>query len=280
MILDWRLVASTILENIRHEITHSETHDRPMLAVVLVWENPASLSYIRMKEKRAREVGMGFWLYRYETTITQDELEDAVRELSENEKIHGIIVQSPLPSHIDPYAVIDCIDPNKDVDGFTRAQIGNMFLGHDGLWSCTPKGVMTMLKYYDIDVKWKNIAVIGRSNIVWKPMTLMLVNAGATVTSCNSSTKKLAEITKKSDIIIVATGKPGLLTKDMVTPQAIVVDVGCTFVDWVACWDTNYVDLKDYVAAISPVPGGVGPMTVATLIENTWRAFQISRENI
>jgi methylenetetrahydrofolate dehydrogenase (NADP+)/methenyltetrahydrofolate cyclohydrolase len=110
-----------------------------MLAVVLVGENPASMSYIRMKEKRAREVGMGFGLYRYETTITQDELKDAVRELSKNEKIHGIIVQSPLPSHIDPYAVIDCIDPNKDVDGFTRAQIGNMFLGHDGLWSCTPK---------------------------------------------------------------------------------------------------------------------------------------------
>lgn len=280
MILDWRLVASTILENIRHEITHSETHDRPMLAVVLVWENPASMSYIRMKEKRAREVGMGFWLYRYETTITQNELEEAVRELSKNEKIHGVIVQSPLPSHIDPYAVIDCINPNKDVDGFTRAQIGNMFLGHDGLHSCTPKGIMTMLAYYQINVVWKNVTVIGRSNIVGKPMSLMLINAWATVTSCNSNTKNLGEITRKSDIIIVATGKPGLLTRDMVTPQSIVIDVGCTFVDWVACWDTDYKNLQDYVAAISPVPGGVGPMTVATLIENTWRAFQASREII
>lgn len=280
MILDWRLVAATILENIKNQIIFSDTHDRPMLAVILVWENPASMSYIRMKEKRAREVGMGFGLYRYEATITQNELEDVVWELSKNEKIHGIIVQSPLPSHIDPYAVIDCIDPNKDVDGFTRAQIGNMFLGYDGLWSCTPKWIMTMLKYYQIDVKWKDVTVIGRSNIVGKPMTLMLVNAGATVTSCNSSTKNLREITKKSDIIIVATGKPGLLTRDMVTPESIVIDVGCTFVDWVACWDTNYADLKDYVAAISPVPGGVGPMTVATLIENTWKAFQMSRENI
>jgi methylenetetrahydrofolate dehydrogenase (NADP+)/methenyltetrahydrofolate cyclohydrolase len=273
-ILDWRLVASTILENIRNEITFSETHNRPMLAVVLVWDNPASLSYIRMKEKRAREVGMGFWLYRYDTNISQNELEDIVRELSKNEKIHGIIVQSPLPSHINPYDVIDCIDPSKDVDGFTRAQIGNMFLWHDGLWSCTPKGIMTMLKYYQIDVQWKNVTVIWRSNIVGKPMTLMLVNAGATVTSCNSKTKNLTEITRKSDIIIVATGAPWLLTRDMVTPDSIVVDVGCTFIAGVACWDTDYENLKDYVKAISPVPGGVGPMTVVTLIENTWKAFQ------
>ena len=273
-ILDWRLVASTILENIRNEITFSETHDRPMLAVVLVWENPASLSYIRMKEKRAREVGMGFWLYRYESSISQNELENIVRDLSKNEKIHGIIVQSPLPSHINPYDVIDCIDPRKDVDGFTRSQIGNMFLWHDGLWSCTPKGIMTMLKYYQINVQWKNVAVIWRSNIVGKPMCLMLVNAGATVTSCNSKTKNLTEITRKSDIIIVATGAPWLLTRDMVTPDSIVVDVGCTFIDGVARWDTDYENLKDYVQAISPVPGGVWPMTVATLIENTWKAFQ------
>ena len=273
MILDWRLVASTILENIRNEITLSDSYNQPMLAVVLVWENPASMSYIRMKEKRAREVGMGFWLYKYNTTITQNELENIVRDLSKNDKIHGIIVQSPLPSHIDPYAVIDCIDPQKDVDGFTRAQIGNMFLGHDGLWSCTPKWVMTILKYYQIDVRWKNITVIGRSNIVGKPMTLMLVNAGATVTSCNSNTQNLWDITRKSDIIIVATGKPWLLTRNMVTEKSIVIDVGCTFVDWVACGDTDYTDLKEYVAAISPVPGGVGPMTDATRIENTWKAF-------
>jgi methylenetetrahydrofolate dehydrogenase (NADP+)/methenyltetrahydrofolate cyclohydrolase len=280
MILDWRLVAATILENIRYQIQESDIEDTPMLAVVLVGENPASMSYIRMKEKRAREVGMGFSLYRYDASITQTELETAVCELSQDKKIHGIIVQSPLPSHIDPYAVIDCIDPDKDVDGFTKSQIGNMFLWHDGLHSCTPKGIMTMLKYYDIDVSGKSVAVIGRSNIVGKPMTLMLVNAGATVTSCNSKTNNLIEITQKADIVIVAAGKPGLLTHDMVTPKSIVIDVGCTFVDGIACWDTNYADLQDYVAAISPVPGWVWPMTVATLIENTWKAFQMSKENI
>ena len=273
-ILDGRLVASTILDHIHDEITHSPTNERPMLAVVLVGDNPASLAYIRMKEKRAREVGMGFGLYRFPTTITQIELESEIRTLSQNEKIHGVIVQSPLPSHIDRYSVTECIAESKDVDGFTRAQIGNMYLGHDGLWSCTPRGIMTMLSYYHIDVRGMDVVVIGRSNIVGKPMALMLTNAGATVTSCNSATRDLSDITKKADIIIVAAGSPGLLTRDMVTEKSIVIDVGSTFVDGIGRWDADYENLRDYVQAITPVPGGVGPMTVATLIENTWKAFQ------
>jgi methylenetetrahydrofolate dehydrogenase (NADP+) / methenyltetrahydrofolate cyclohydrolase len=273
-ILDGRLVASTILDHIRDEIQYLRTSERPMLAVVLIGDNPASLAYIRMKEKQAREVGMGFGLYRFPTTITQTELESEIKTLSEDDRIHGLIVQSPLPAHIDRYSVTECIDEAKDVDGFTRAQIGNMFLGHDGLWSCTPKGIMTMLAYYHIDVGWADVVVIGRSNIVGKPMTLMLVNAGATVTSCNSSTKNLTEITKKADIIIIAAGSPGLLTRDMVSEKSIVIDVGSTFVEGVGRWDADFDGLKDHVRAISPVPGGVGPMTVATLIENTWRAFQ------
>lgn len=279
MILDWRLVASTILENIKNEITFSPANEKPMLAVVLVGDNPASLSYIKMKEKRAREVGMGFWLYRFDETISQNELEEAVISLSKNEKIHGIIVQAPLPKHINSHDIIDCIDPIKDVDGFTKTQIGNMFLGHDGLWSCTPKGIMTMLSYYRIDVKWKNITVIGRSNIVWKPMTLMLINAGATVTSCNSSTRDISEITKKADIVVVAIGSPGFLTKEMVTKNTIVIDVGSTFVENIGRGDADFENLKEYVQAISPVPGWVWPMTVATLIENTWKAF-LSQNNI
>ena len=148
-----------------------------MLAVVLVGNNPSSEAYIRMKEKRAREIGMAFGLYRYPVTISQEELESEIQRLSRDERIHGLIVQAPLPTHIDRYAVTECIAPAKDVDGFTRTQIGNMFLGHDGLWSCTPKGVMTMLAHADIDVVGKRVAVIGRSNIVGKPMALMLINA-------------------------------------------------------------------------------------------------------
>lgn len=274
MILDWRAIASTLLESIRNEITYSEVPEKPMLAVVLVGNNPSSEAYIRMKEKRAREVGMAFGLYRYPDAISQAELESEIRWLSANEKIHGLIVQAPLPAHIDRYAVTECIDPRKDVDGFTKTQIGNMFLGHDGLWSCTPKGVMTMLAHANIDVAWKKVVVIGRSNIVGKPMALMLINAGATVVSCNSKTPNLIDITKSADIIIIAIGQPGFLKREMVAEKSIIIDVGSTFVDGVGRGDADYESLKDYVQAISPVPGGVGPMTVATLIENTWRAYQ------
>jgi methylenetetrahydrofolate dehydrogenase (NADP+)/methenyltetrahydrofolate cyclohydrolase len=280
MILDWRIVAAQILENIKNQITYSPTGtDKPMLAVVLVWENPASLAYIRMKEKRAREVGMGFWLYKFPVTISQKDLEDEVKKLSLDERIHGIIIQAPLPSHIDRYTVTECIDPEKDVDGFTKTQIGNMFLWHDGLWSCTPKGIMTLLKYYNIDVWWKNIVVIGRSNIVGKPMALMLINAWATVISCNSSTKNLSEKTLAADIIIVAAGSPWLITKEMIHSQSIVIDVGNTFIDGIAKWDTNFDELKDVIQGITPTPGGVWPMTVATLIENTWKAFQNQKKS-
>ncbi|GAB0174202.1 MAG: bifunctional methylenetetrahydrofolate dehydrogenase/methenyltetrahydrofolate cyclohydrolase FolD [Candidatus Altimarinota bacterium] len=279
MILDGRIVASQILESIKNQITYSPTGtDKPMLAVVLVGNNEASLAYIRMKEKRAREVGMGFGLYKYEATISQEELETEVKKLSSDDRIHGLIIQAPLPNHIDRYSVTECIDSRKDVDGFTKTQIGNMYLGHDGLWSCTPKGIMTLLKHYKIDVAGKNVVVIGRSNIVGKPMALMLINAGATVISCNSSTENLIEKTKSADIVIVAAGHPGLLTKDMVHEKSIVIDVGSTFIDGVARGDTDFEDLKDTIMAITPTPGGVGPMTVATLIENTWKAYQSQKK--
>jgi methylenetetrahydrofolate dehydrogenase (NADP+) / methenyltetrahydrofolate cyclohydrolase len=280
MLLDWRAVASTILENIKNQITYSPTGtDKPMLAVILVGENPASLAYIRMKERRAREVGMGFWLYKYDTDISQHDLEEEVRRLSNDERIHGLIVQAPLPSHIDRYAVIECIDPEKDVDGFTKTQIGNMFLGKDGLWSCTPKGIMTLLKHYHIEVAGKDVVVIGRSNIVGKPMALMLILAWATVTICNSSTKNLTEKTKNADILIVAAGSPGLITRDMVTDDTVIIDVGNTFIDGVARGDTDFESLVDTIQAITPTPGWVGPMTVATLIENTWKAYLTQQES-
>ncbi len=276
MILDWRIVSANILENIKNEITFS-SGEKPMLAVVLVWENPASLSYIKMKEKRAREVGMSFGLYKFPSDIEQKSLEQEVRNLSKNEKIHGIIVQAPLPGHIDRYAVTECIDGEKDVDGFTRTQIGNMFLGHDGLWSCTPKGIMTLLSHYDIDVLGKKVVVIGRSNIVGKPMALMLINAWATVISCNSATPNLREITRTADILIAAIWKPGYITWDMIKPDSVVIDVGCTFVDGKAYGDVDITSVEKVALAVSPVPGWVWPMTVATLIENTWKAFDAKK---
>ncbi len=188
--------------------------------------------------------------------------------------IHGIIVQAPLPSHIDAFRIVECIPEEKDVDGFTRAQIGNVFLGHDGLWSCTPKGIITLLDTYDIELTGKKVAIVGRSNIVGKPLALMLINRGATVTSCNSHTKNIAEITKNADIVMVAIGKPKWLTRDMVHADSIVIDVGSNLLaDGSFVGDADFNDLNKFVKAITPAPGGVGPMTIATLLENTYRAF-------
>ena len=280
MILDGHLVASQVLDRVRWEIAWFGSSSRPLLVVVLVWDNPASLAYIRMKRLRAEEVGMDFRLDRFPLEVTQEEIENEIRQLSLDPTIHGIIIQAPLPDHLDRYAIIECIDSAKDVDGFTKIQIGNMFLSHPWLWSCTPKGVMTLLEYYHIDVRGKNVAVLGRSNIVGKPMSLMLINAGATVVSCNSSTPYLSDITKRADIIIIAIGKPRFLTREMVTNQSIIIDVGSTFIDGKAYGDADFENLKDSVQAISPSPWGVGPMTVATLIENTWKAYKHQKNHI
>lgn len=276
MILDWKKCSAHLLETIKNNILTQDVFWKPTLAVILVGENPSSLAYIGMKEKRSQEVGMNFQLFRYDSEISQEALETEIRKLSADPSIHGLIVQAPLPDHIDTTRIIECIDPAKDVDGFSRLQIGNMFLGNtDGLWSCTPKGVMTLLDFYHIDVVGKRVCIIGRSNIVGKPMALMLINAWATVTSCNSRTKNLTDITRNSDIIILAIGKPGFLTRDMVTPSSVIIDVGSNRLeDGTFCGDADFSDLSDFVSSISPSPGGVGPMTVATLIENTWKAYK------
>ncbi len=172
--------------------------------------------------------------------------------------------------------VLEFIPENKDIDGFTKMQIGNIFLGRDGLASCTPKGIMTLLDAYNISITGKNVAILGRSNIVGKPMTLMMISADATVTTCNSKTRNLADITRKADIIVVAIGKAKFLTQDMVSPHSVIIDVGSNMdADGKFCGDADFDNLKEYVAAISPSPGGVGPMTVATLIENTWKAYKM-----
>ena len=221
---------------------------------------------------------MDFSLHRFSIETTQEELESAVQHLCSQNDIHGVIIQAPLPAHIDSFRITECIDPQKDVDGFTRSQIGNMFLGHDGLWSCTPRGIITLLDHYNIDVAGKKVAVIGRSNIVGKPMALMLINRGATVTSCNSKTPQISHITQESDIVIVAIGKARWLTKEMVSPQAVILDVGSNLQDDGSfCGDVDFENMKDFVRAISPSPGGVGPMTIATLIENTWKAYQAQK---
>jgi methylenetetrahydrofolate dehydrogenase (NADP+)/methenyltetrahydrofolate cyclohydrolase len=273
MILDWRMVAATIHEYIRKKIT--DTNANPHLAVILIWENPASESYIRMKERACKAVEIRFSLFRFPALTDEASVLAKIREINENPDIHGIIVQSPLPSHFIYRDIVEAISPMKDVDWFTRTNIGNLFLGDsDWLVSCTPKGIKKLLQAYKITMEGKHVVIIGRSNIVGKPMNLIALNAWATVTTCNSRTRNLKEITKTADILIVATGRIGLITKDMIWPETVIVDVGCTFMNGRAIWDVDFETLKESVSAISPVPGWVGPMTVAMILENTWIAYE------
>lgn len=275
MIIDWKKISSEILDNLKNKILNISNWLKPTLAVVLVWDNPASIAYVNMKKNKSEKIGMNFILKKLDKNISQNELEKIVENLWEDKNISWIIVQAPLPNHIDWEKIIEKIPPEKDVDWFSRAQIGNVFLWKEWLWSCTPKWIMTLLSKYDISVVGKKVVIIGRSNIVWKPMALMMINKWATVISCNSHTKDLEFITRNADIIIVAIGKPKFLTRNMVSKWAVIIDVGSNLLDDGSfCWDADFDDLKDFVTAISPSPGWVGPMTVATLLENTFLAFE------
>lgn len=227
-----------------------------------------------MKQKKAEFVWIESFVKRLPESIDQESLIQEVEKLSNNPDIHGIIVQLPLPDRINPKKILWAIDPQKDVDGFTKVQIANFFLWEKWLTSCTPKGIMNLLDFYTIPVSGKNITIIGRSNIVGKPLSLLMMNAGATVSVCHSQTKDIPKYTKTADIIVVAVGKPLFLKKEMVHKDAIVIDVGSTFVDGKFCWDADFENLKDFVFALTPAPGGVGPMTVSVLLQNTWKSYR------
>lgn len=267
MILNGKLIAEQIFSELLEQI--AKLPKPPKLAVVLVGDNPASLSYIRQKRKAAERLGMDFELFSFEASISEQELVAAIQRLNTNPDITGFIVQLPLPAHINTNAIIAAIDPRKDVDGFTAENIGQLFLGTTDLISCTPRGVMELLARSNIDVRGKSVTIIGRSNIVGKPLSLLMINAGATVTVCNSQTKNIRHSTLAADIVVVATGQPKLLTLDMVKPGTVVIDVGFSVVDGKISGDTDYEAIEP-TCLITPVPGGVGPMTVAMLMKNTY----------
>lgn len=281
MILDGKKTSKNILKTISQKIIEWNFERPPKLVVIMVGKNPASNAYVTMKKRRAEEIWIDCEIQNFDETISQSDLESVVKNYSQNANIDGIIVQLPLPKHCDAQKIIECIDSKKDVDGFTQTQIGNMFLSKKWLYSCTPKGIMTLLETYSIDLVWKNMTIIGRSNIVGKPLAMMAINAWATVTICNSRTKNIAEITKKSDIIVVAIGSPKFLTKNMVSNGVVIVDVGSNLVDGKFVWDVDFDSIFPIAKAITPSPGGVGPMTIATLLENTFLAFleNISHKN-
>ena len=269
-IIDGRAVAKAFKEEIAlrtQEMIAKGVH--PHLAVVLVGENPASQVYVRNKENGCIKAGIRSTVIRMDENCTQQELEETVIRLNQDASVHGILVQLPLPKHLDEASVLRLIDPDKDVDGFHAMNSGRLMNGQKGFVPCTPLGVMKLLESYDIDPCGKHAVVIGRSNIVGKPMTMLLLAANATVTVCHSRTQNLAEITRQADILVAAVGRANFVTADMVKPGSAVIDVGINRVDGKIVGDVDYDQVAEVAGYITPVPGGVGQMTIAMLLANT-----------
>ena len=249
----------------------------PGLAVVLVGENPASQVYVRNKVKACQDSGLHSVLEQYPATLSEADLLARVDALNSDPAIHGILVQLPLPAHIDAQKVIEAISPEKDVDGFHVASAGALMVGQPGFWPCTPYGCMKMLESIGYELRGKHAVVIGRSNIVGKPMALMLLQKNATVTICHSGTKDLKALTLQADVVVAAVGKRNVLTADMVKPGAVVIDVGMNRNDeGKLCGDVDFAGVKEVAGWITPVPGGVGPMTITMLLVNTLEAAERS----
>jgi methylenetetrahydrofolate dehydrogenase (NADP+)/methenyltetrahydrofolate cyclohydrolase len=247
----------------------------PGLAVILVGDNPASQVYVRNKVKACHDTGMHSVLEQYPASMSEAELLARVRALNEDASIHGILVQLPLPAHIDAHKVIETISPVKDVDGFHVASAGALMVGQEGFKPCTPYGCMQMLKAIGCNPRGKHAVVIGRSNIVGKPMAMLLLQANATVTVCHSATPDLAQHTRQADIVVAAVGKRNVLTADMVKPGAVVIDVGMNRNDeGKLCGDVDFEGVREVASWITPVPGGVGPMTITMLLVNTVEAAE------
>ena len=275
-ILDGKAVSLKVKESVKVRADELKKFGiEPTLAVVLVGEDKASQTYVRAKEKACNEYGIKSVAHRLSENTTQNELLALINVLNLDDSIHGILVQLPLPKHIDTNVVLAAIDPRKDVDGFHAVNVGKLVSGLDGFVPCTPLGVMEILKEYGIDVAGLNAVVIGRSNIVGKPMANLLLNASATVTVTHSKTKNLKEICKSADLIVAAIGKPFFLKADMVKDGAVVVDVGINRLDdGRLVGDVDFDEVASKCSYITPVPGGVGPMTIAMLLNNTILAAQ------
>lgn len=274
IILDGNKTAAAVKEQAA-EITQkivAATEVTPGLAVVLIGDDPASHSYVRMKERDCEQVGITSFDFRRDATITQDELNGLIDQLNADDKIHGILVQMPLPCHLDEEQVIERISPAKDVDGFHPANMGKLLRGIPASRACTPWGVMRILDEYGIDPKGKHAVVIGRSNIVGKPQAMMLLERHGTVTICHSRTPDLPAVCRQADILVAAVGRPLMVDESYVKDGAVVIDVGINRTDDGLVGDVNFDAVKDRASAITPVPGGVGPMTRAMLMQNTAEA--------
>lgn len=275
-IISGKEVAANIKRQVKQDVEKLNRQGiYPKLSVIMVGEDPASMAYVRGKHKDCAECGIISENITFSDTITQRELLREIERLNADNSVHGILVQLPLPKQIDEYAVINAISPSKDVDGFTAVNVGNLNIGKDCFVPCTPQGCIDMLDRAGVDLAGKDVVVIGRSNIVGKPVATLVLKRSATVTICHSRTQNIADKTRNADIVIVAVGKAGFLTGDMLKPGAVVIDVGINRGrDGKLCGDADFASCIDVVSKITPVPGGVGLMTRANLLKNTVKSAQ------
>lgn len=271
--IDGKLVAETLQEGLKAKVEALQREGKnPTLAVILVGEDPASKVYVGGKERTAKKLGMGSLRYDMPASSSQKEVLDMVEKLNQDPDVHGILVQLPLPKGLDEKEVLEAVSKEKDVDCFHPYNLGKLFQGDEsGFLPCTPHGVIKLLEHYDIDVAGKDVVIVGRSNIVGKPMFSLMLNRSATVTVVHSKTKDLAEKTKKADILVAAVGIPGFITKDMVKPGVVIIDVGINSVDGKLYGDVAK-EVEEVASYMTPVPGGVGPMTITMLMDNTIKA--------
>lgn len=281
-IIDGKLVSNTVRERIKEEIEEFVMGGgkRPGLAVVLVGDNPASKVYVRNKHKACLDVGIESYEIVMDGNTTEEELLSKIDELNLDTRVNGILVQLPLPSHINEQAVISRISPEKDVDAFHLESVGGIMTGYHTFLPCTPAGIIELLDFYNIDISGKECVVIGRSNIVGKPMALLLLERNGTVTVCHSRTKNLSEVTKRADILVAAVGRPAFVKADMVKPGAVVIDVGINRMDdGKLIGDVDFDGVSQVASYITPVPGGVGPMTITMLLKNAVSAARAADKN-
>lgn len=270
-IIDGKQISTFIKDKIKNEVADLNNKGIEVgLAVIIVGEDPASKIYVANKEKACEYVGFKSYRYSLPESTTNEELLELVNNLNKDDRVDGILCQLPLPKHLDEKLIIESINPDKDVDAFHTKNVGKIMIGDYAYLPCTPAGVMEMLKYENIDVDGKNCVVIGRSNIVGKPMAMLLLHSNATVTICHSHTKNLADICKTADIIVVAIGRAKFLTADMVKDDAVIIDVGMDRDEnGKLCGDVDFENVSKKASHITPVPGGVGPMTISMLMQNT-----------
>jgi len=275
-VINGKELAKKLRADIRERVNQfiEETKVVPHLVVILVGDNPASVSYVTGKQKACEETNMKSTLIKLPVETTEEELIKIINDLNADKSVHGILVQLPLPKHIDEQKIINTICVEKDVDGFSPINVGKMILNEECFLPCTPAGIIKMIKETGIEIAGKHAVVIGRSNIVGKPVSQLLLQENATVTICHSRTKDLKYHTLQADILVVAIGKPKFVTKDMIKPGAVVIDVGVNRVDNKLCGDVDYEGALEVASYVTPVPGGVGPMTITMLMENTLEAVK------